>query len=514
MQMITQQNDQSKPTPKLTAALTRDLLDPSVSALDLCDYHDLTLNQLVALINSDDFKYLKSSIDEINAARQAVIQPESRTAALGALTQLTHRPIESQQAAETTRKAATKLEQITRTTPIHPTKSSPDSPNSRSSLHPPLHLRCPPQPLKPRSLSESAENLPYSQHQPAQNRVIYYFAAFRNRGLNMLHSRSTRSQSSPSPAGSGFTLIELLVVIAIIALLIGILLPALGSARDTAHRTVCLSNMRQLGLAAQLYAQDFNGQSMPAGRFETTRGPRNAAGHLNTVNWAYLYNRFGNRRKGTGLLMDYVDNANEIVECPKNQRRDPHGIEDDPDNLRLGLYYGDGELNFDYTFNMPTQGAKDSVQFDVWMFKEPAPNSAVFNPEDFSTMASEGQVVRMPGLPMIIEESSWWFNNNSPAGVTDGAWGNADQWTTRHAGGGTTFFQDGHVQLLIPPSAFLNDDPTQPYGDTGFNSWDIYVRTHHRGNYYRMSDIADAQSNALNGHNTGYGAINHPERYR
>lgn len=57
----------------------------------------------------------------------------------------------------------------------------------------------------------------------------------------------------------GFTLVELLVVIAILAVLAGLLLPALARAKSTGKQAACFSNMRQLSLAAQMYMGDFNG---------------------------------------------------------------------------------------------------------------------------------------------------------------------------------------------------------------------------------------------------------------
>jgi len=91
-------------------------------------------------------------------------------------------------------------------------------------------------------------------------------------------NRSVRARSSRA----GFTLIELLVVIAVIALLIGILLPSLGSAREAGRTTKCLSNLRQYGLGFAGYSNENRG-FFSSGSWDNTK--EEGYGPLATTGW-------------------------------------------------------------------------------------------------------------------------------------------------------------------------------------------------------------------------------------
>ena len=120
----------------------------------------------------------------------------------------------------------------------------------------------------------------------------------------MCHFKATRS--------SGFTLIELLVVISIIALLIALLLPALGKARQIGRFAVCKSNLRQLALNATLYATESKSILPTTGRSSSASGAANyysqganipAASQISNTHWTIKIEsyRAGVNASRTGL---------------------------------------------------------------------------------------------------------------------------------------------------------------------------------------------------------------------
>jgi prepilin-type N-terminal cleavage/methylation domain-containing protein/prepilin-type processing-associated H-X9-DG protein len=95
----------------------------------------------------------------------------------------------------------------------------------------------------------------------------------------------------------GFTLIELLVVIAIMAILAAILFPVFAKAREKARSTVCLSNMKQLALAVEMYLSDWEAY------------PLHSHKELGNPGWRWMR-----------MLQPYVGNA-QVHQCPSAPRR-------------------------------------------------------------------------------------------------------------------------------------------------------------------------------------------------
>lgn len=138
-----------------------------------------------------------------------------------------------------------------------------------------------------------------------------------------IYRRSSDNRGCRS--GAGFTLIELLVVIGIIALLAAILFPVFAQVRSSAHRTTCLSNMRQIGMAFQMYLQDTD-DTFPWLVSEGTSSTLTGDGvTLSTVS-AGPPNLQGVR----GLFMEYtlwpyLGGSHPVMTCPTNRHFENNG---------------------------------------------------------------------------------------------------------------------------------------------------------------------------------------------
>lgn len=148
--------------------------------------------------------------------------------------------------------------------------------------------------------------------------------------------RQTRHNSFPI---NEFTLIELLVVIAIVAILAAMLLPALNRARDKAKSALCVNNLKQIGLAAGMYADAYGGWVAVEAYYEGSK-----------VHWSVFLDKTGFLRQPdtTDWAVRY-----KALSCPVGRRP-----------VNSGNSYGIAHRHYDGTANVVTERLTDpSVQY-------------------------------------------------------------------------------------------------------------------------------------------------------
>jgi len=177
-----------------------------------------------------------------------------------------------------------------------------------------------------------------------------------------------------------FTLVELLVVIAIIGILVSLLMPSLSKARETTRRAVCGSNMKNIGVALQLYLKN-NKYHFPP--MQTISNQYGWFGKKGT-----LYNRVPSGR----LLNRYIggwpfdDNAEiEVARCPSDQ---------DVYNTRGSTYVPNTSVHVSGLYKSP---ASSSRRFDE-----------INSPSKFVVFSEYGGDKSMLGKTM---ETSWFFHS-------------------------------------------------------------------------------------------------------
>jgi prepilin-type N-terminal cleavage/methylation domain-containing protein len=275
----------------------------------------------------------------------------------------------------------------------------------------------------------------------------------------------------PCHGRRAFTLIELLVVIAIVAVLISLLLPALGQARETSRAVKCMANMKQIGTGFNAYALDFKGRVWESGwnnpyRFWYAQ-PTNPKQTLSGTNPAVA-----------GPALGYLGDVDRIFECPTNKRRTPVNdvaVMSDPfwstpagqlQQALFNLFLSQRALNFDYTMLTGATGARVDCPVEVAWDTRCQTWSANTN----RTQPTLATLKPMRALPVFVEEDSIWYNANNP----DGMWSNHDQVTARHGRkSGHMVYLNGEVELVRFP---LGGDPNSQNDIGDFTANDVWAK--------------------------------------
>ena len=159
--------------------------------------------------------------------------------------------------------------------------------------------------------------------------------------------------------GRAFTLVELLVVIAIIGVLVGILLPTVGRAREQANQIACLSNLRQLTTAMIMYCQDNQGwlpRAAPYSQVGSLESPQDYIWWQQTIKNPYgpanrdvfnspilKYLGIGPDLKSKNTVVDFTEQRQQVLRCPSDPLAD-HPEYVNP-NDKDGNYYYSYSLN-------------------------------------------------------------------------------------------------------------------------------------------------------------------------